>query len=155
MELSGFGIVLLFIVGGGLFILVTLAVGKLLRPNRPNEEKLTTYESGEEPVKNAWGLFNIRFYIVALIFLLFEVEMVFLFPWATVFGQKELIESTDGLWGKFALIETFIFIGILIVGLAYVWRNGMLDWVKPNPAVEDVESIVPEDVYKQINQKYS
>ncbi|HEX6224880.1 MAG TPA: NADH-quinone oxidoreductase subunit A, partial [Chryseolinea sp.] len=83
--LSAFGEVLLFIVAGVIFILVTLLVSKLIRPDRPNPEKLSTYESGEEPVSSAWSQFNIRFYIIALIFLLFEVEIVFLFPWSTVF----------------------------------------------------------------------
>ena len=90
MEISGFGTVLLFILGGLFFIIVALFMGKLLRPNHPNEEKMTTYESGEEPVNNAWGAFNVRFYVIALIFILFEVELVFLFPWAIVFADADL-----------------------------------------------------------------
>ena len=77
IEISGFGTVLLFLVGGIGFLMVTLLLGKLLRPNRPTPEKQTTYESGEEPSGTAWGQFNVRFYIVALIFLLFEAELVF------------------------------------------------------------------------------
>ena len=154
MELSGFGTVLLFLVGGGLFVSITLFVGKLLRPNRPDEQKLTTYESGEDPHGTAWVNFNVRFYIIAVIFLLFELELVFLFPWAIVFGDKELIESTDGLWGWFSLIETFIFIAILGVGLIYVWSSGMLDWVKPIPKSEVLESKVPTEKYQEINEKY-
>ncbi|MBV6645938.1 MAG: NADH-quinone oxidoreductase subunit A [Cyclobacteriaceae bacterium] len=152
--LDGFGTVLLFIVGGLIFVSVTLFVGKLLRPNRPGEQKLTTYESGEETVGNAWGNFNVRFYVVALIFLLFEVELVFLFPWAIVFGDAAKVEATNGLWGKFALVESFIFIAVLLVGLAYAWANGMLDWVKPAPEKNTFRSPVPKELYHQINKKY-
>src|SRR4051794_9113775 len=107
-QLSGFGVILLFIIGAVLFVLSILGLSKLIRPNRPNFEKMTSYESGEDPVGSAWGQFNTRFYIIALIFILFEVEMIFLFPWATVFGQKELIEGTNGLWGWFSLFEVFV-----------------------------------------------
>jgi NADH-quinone oxidoreductase subunit A len=130
-------------------------LGKLLRPNRPNEEKLTTYESGEDPVNNAWVQFNLRFYIIALVFILFEVELVFLFPWAVVFADADLILATDGLWGWFSLIETGIFILILAVGLAYVWVNGMLTWIRSYSPMATFRSKVPKKLYDQINQKYS
>ena len=78
--LSQFSIVLLFIIGGILFLTVTLLASKILRPHRPNAEKLSTYESGEQAVASAWPQFNIRFYVVAILFLLFEVELIFLFP---------------------------------------------------------------------------
>ena len=122
--LSAFGEVLLFILAGIIFILVTLFVSKTIRPHRPNPEKLSTYESGEEPVSSAWAQFNIRFYIIALIFLLFEVEIVFLFPWSTIFANEVLIEETQGVWGWFSLIEMVTFILILALGLAYAWVNG-------------------------------
>lgn len=129
--------------------MITLLVGKILRPSRPTPEKQTTYESGEEPSGTAWGQFNVRFYIIALIFLLFEAELIFLFPWATVFGKEELIQQTNGLWGKFSMIETFIFIGILLVGLAYVWAKGMLEWVRPKPKISDFQSKIPASAYKK------
>ncbi|MEQ6167682.1 MULTISPECIES: NADH-quinone oxidoreductase subunit A [unclassified Ekhidna] len=147
IEISGFGVVLLFLIGGIAFLMITMLVGKMLRPVRPTPEKQTTYESGEEPSGTAWGQFNVRFYIVALIFLLFEAELVFLFPWATVFGKEELIQQTNGLWGKFSMIETFIFIGILLVGLAYVWAKGMLEWVRPKPKTSSYQSKIPESAY--------
>ena len=90
-EISGFETVLLFLVGGLLFVVATLVVGKLLRPHKPNPEKQTTYESGEDPIHSALGNFNPRFYVVALVFILFEAELVFLFPWAIVFGDHELL----------------------------------------------------------------
>lgn len=154
-HLQGFDIVLLFIIGGITFPLIVLSVGRLLRPRRPNPEKLSTYESGEEPFGSAWGNFNVRFYVIALIFLVFEIELVFLFPWAIVFGDADKIRMTDGLWGKFALIETFIFIVILLLGLVYVWANGMLDWAKPRPNVTSFKSVVPKERYMEINKKYS
>jgi len=97
----------------------------MLRPSRPNPAKNSTYECGEEAVGSAWVKFNIRFYVVALIFIIFDVEVVFLYPWATVF--KSL--------GVFALVEVLVFAGILILGLVYAWVKGDLDWVRPEPKV--------------------
>lgn len=154
LYLSAFGEILLYIIAGILFILVTLLVSRLIRPDRPNPEKLSTYESGEETVSSAWNQFNVRFYVVALIFLLFEVEIVFLFPWSTIFANVSLIEQTGGLWGWFAMIEMLIFIVVLALGLAYVWVNGYLDWVKPNPTPTKYESGVPRKLYSEINEKY-
>jgi NADH-quinone oxidoreductase subunit A len=151
---SGFGEVLLFIIAGIVFVVVSLLVSKVIRPNRPNPEKLTTYESGEQPVSSAWTQFNIRFYIVALIFILFEVELVFLFPWSVVFAKKELVEQTNGLWGWFSLVEMIIFIFILALGLAYAWVHGLLDWVKPSQKPTDYKALVPKSLYDQINEKY-
>ncbi len=153
-QLSGYGVILLFLFGGIGFVLVTLLVGRVLRPNRPNEEKMTTYESGEDTVGSAWGNFNIRFYVIALIFLLFELELVFLFPWAIVFADEDLNAATDGMWGKFAVIETFIFVGLLAVGLAYVWKKGMLEWVKPKVQSSDYQSKIPAKAYEDINKKF-
>jgi NADH-quinone oxidoreductase subunit A len=152
--ISEFGQILLFLIAGILFLSLSFLVARLVRPNRPNEQKLETYESGEQPLGTAWSQFNMRFYIVALIFILFEVEIVFLFPWATVFANKELIKQTDGLWGWLSLIEMIIFILILALGLAYAWVNGLLDWVKPTPKPEDIASVVPKELYNNINEKY-
>lgn len=152
--LSDFGILLLFILGAFAFIGLVLFVARLLRPDRPNVEKNSTYESGEEPIGNANVQFNIRFYVVALVFVLFDVELVFLFPWATVFGQERLIRETGGLWGWFALTEAVLFVVILGLGLAYVWAKGYLDWVKPQPKVPTIETQVPTDLYSKVNEKY-
>ncbi|GAB3576704.1 NADH-quinone oxidoreductase subunit A [Spirosoma luteolum] len=152
--LSDFGFILLFILAAFAFIALVLFGASLLRPNRPNVEKNSTYESGEEPVGNANVQFNTRFYVVALVFVLFDVELVFLFPWATVFGQARLIEETGGLWGWFALTEVVLFVVILALGLAYVWAKGYLDWVKPRPTVPTVDTPVPTDLYRAVNEKY-
>ena len=85
-------------------------------------DKLISYECGEIPEGSAWVQFNIRFYVIALIFLIFDVEIVFLFPWAVVYQQLGLL----------AFIEAFIFVLILIVGFVYVWAKGDLEWVKMN-----------------------
>ena len=99
-----------------------MLIQKLVAPNNPKPDKLATYECGEESEGSAWVQFNIRFYVVALIFLIFDVEVVFLFPWAVVFNELGLL----------AFIEMAIFLLILIVGLAYVWKRADLDWVKYN-----------------------
>lgn len=153
--LTDFGQILLFIIAPIAFIAFILGVASLLRVDKPNEEKLTTYESGEDPIGNANIQFNARFYVVALVFLLFEVELLFLFPWAVVFGNEELIEQTNGLWGWFAFAEMLTFIGILVVGLAYAWKKGYLDWVKPRAQVPTVETVVPTSLYEQVNEKYA
>ena len=111
---------LVFLVAVVGLLLFVLVLWKVLRPSRFSEEKLTTYECGEDPTGNAWIQFNIRFYVFALIFIVFDVEAVFLLPWAVVF--REL--------GTFAWLEGLVFIAILVVALAYVWRKGDLAWVR-------------------------
>ena len=118
--LTAYASVLAFIVVALAFLVVNLLVWKVLRPSRFSEEKLTTYECGENPTGSAWIQFNIRFYVFALIFIIFDVEAVFLLPWAVVF--REL--------GMLAFVEGLVFIGILVVALAYVWRKGDLEWVR-------------------------
>ena len=113
--------ILVFLVVAVGFLAVNLILWKVIRPSRPTEEKLTTYECGENPQGSAWIQFNIRFYVFALIFIVFDVEAVFLLPWATVF--REL--------GALAYVEGLVFIAILAVALAYVWRKGDLAWVRP------------------------
>jgi NADH:ubiquinone oxidoreductase subunit 3 (subunit A) len=108
---------LLVVVG---LLVFTLGLWWAIRPARFSEEKLTTYECGENPTGSAWIQFNIRFYVFALIFLVFDVEAVFLLPWAVVFRELGLLAYVEGL----------VFIGILVVALAYVWRKGDLEWVR-------------------------
>jgi NADH:ubiquinone oxidoreductase subunit 3 (subunit A) len=118
--LTSYSSVLAFIVVALGFLVVNLIAWKVLRPARFSEEKLTTYECGENPTGSAWVQFNIRFYVFALIFIIFDVEAVFLLPWAVVF--REL--------GMVAFVEGLVFIAILAVALAYVWRKGDLEWVR-------------------------
>ncbi len=115
-----FGTVLVAAILGIVMVAVPLIVQWLIAPSKKSKEKLETYECGEESEGSAWLQFNIRFYVIALIFLIFDVEVVFLFPWAVVF--KDL--------GLLAMVEMGIFLVILTVGLAYVWVKSDLDWVK-------------------------
>ncbi len=119
--LTAHAAILVFLLAGGGLLAFVLVLWKVVRPERFSEEKLTTYECGEEPVGNAWIQFNIRFYVFALIFIVFDVEAVFLLPWATVFRAL----------GPLAYLEGLVFIAILVVALAYVWRKGDLAWVRP------------------------
>ena len=151
-DLSEFGNLLIFVIGAIIFVTGGLITSRLIRPNRPSYEKLTTYESGEDTVGSAWGQFNLKFYIVALIFLLFEVEIIYLFPWAIIFGDRGLIEATDWKWAWFAVTEMFIFIFILTLGLAYAWRKGYLNWVKPQPKVSSFKSKIPASVYDKFKE---
>lgn len=115
-----FGTILIFALIGIVLVYVPLLLQRLLAPAVYSPDKAGTYECGEVAEGSAWVQFNIRFYVIALIFLIFDVEIVFLFPWAVVF--KEL--------GLLAFVEMAIFLLILIAGLAYVWKKADLDWVK-------------------------
>ena len=117
---NDFGTAFIFVIIGVILIAVPLILQWILSPKNKSYDKLTTYECGEDVEGPAWVKFNIRFYVVALIFIIFDVEAVFFFPWAVVY--KEL--------GLFAFIEMLIFMTILSLGLAYVWVKGDLEWVK-------------------------
>jgi len=123
--LFDFANVLVFTVIGLGFVGVNLFIGRLLRPSNPQVRKLSTYECGEPAMGSAWVNFNIRFYIVALIFIIFEVEIAFIFPVAAVFRRW-----LEGGQGVFAFFEILIFVGILFLGLVYAWVKGDLEWVK-------------------------
>jgi NADH-quinone oxidoreductase subunit A len=110
--------VVVFALVGAAFVIATLVVAWALRPSRPSREKLVPYESGIVPVGDAWGQFNVRYYIFALLFVLFDVESAYLFPWAVRVGQL----------GLFAVVEMAIFLAILGFGLGYAWRKGLLRW---------------------------
>ncbi len=120
-----FANVLVFFVITFLFVGALLALSGLLRPANPEPLKLTSYECGEPPTGGAWINFNIRFYLVALIFVIFDVEVAFIYPVAAVF--KEWVNNGRGV---FALAEIGLFLAILFVGLAYVWVKGDLEWLK-------------------------
>lgn len=117
--LSSYLVVAIF---GGLGVLLVgafLGIGSIFRPDKPSEQKLTAYESGVDPTGDMWSQANIRYYVFALLFVLFDVEAIFIFPWAT---RLEAL-------GLFGLVEMGIFVFILLLGLVYAWRKGMLKWV--------------------------
>lgn len=151
-QLSEYGKILLFAIVGLILVCGTMLLAKFISPKKPNPIKLSTYECGEEATGTSWVQFNPRFYVIALIFLLFDVELIFVFPWATVFGNADLI-AADGRWGWFTMIEMGMFLGILIVGLIYVWKNGDLQWVRPKTRMPQVSVHIPASAYDQINNK--
>lgn len=119
--LTEFGKIFIFLLTAIIFVIVGILTAKLIRPARPSKEKLLTYECGEDAVGSPWVKFNIRFYVVALIFLIFDVEVVMLIPWVMVY--KEL-----GLAGY---IIGGIFLVLLGIGMAYEWKKGDLEWARP------------------------
>jgi NADH-quinone oxidoreductase subunit A len=175
---------LIFLAVGTGFLAVNLFVGRLIRPVRPNAEKETIYECGEPSIGSSWIQFDLRFYVVALLFVIFDVEMAFFFPWSTVFGnatklardnvsheerariQNELIDETvwnarfpapaprvaptpvdperqqadqkaaAGRLAWIAFADILVFFGVLLVGFAYLWKRGDLDWVRSTAAQE-------------------
>ena len=122
---------LVFASVGFAFVFANMAIGSIIRPRRKTEEGLEVYECGEETRGDAWVTFDIRYYTVALVYVIFAVEIAFLFPWAIVLN--EAMAGTGAAAGKgigaFALVEGVIFITILFLGLAYVWAKGDLDWI--------------------------
>jgi NADH-quinone oxidoreductase subunit A len=119
--LTEFGKVFAFILTAILFVIIAVFAAKLVRPARPTKEKLTTYECGENPEGSPWVKFNIRFYVVALIFLIFDVEVVMLIPWALVYQEGGILGFLVGA----------IFLLLLGLGMAYEWRKGDLEWARP------------------------
>jgi len=112
--------VLVFIVLGAVTVALMLGLSRWFAPTAPSAAKSSTYECGEVPYGSSWVQFNIRFYVVALIFIIFDVEVALLYPWAVVFQRLGLL----------AFVEAFIFILILLAGLAYLWKEGDLEWVR-------------------------
>ena len=116
---SSYGVVLAVAVAGVLLVAVAFTLARLMAPHHATRSKLTTYECGIDPVGEGWSQSQIRYYIYAFLFVIFDVESVFLFPWANIFERL----------GYQAVVEMGIFIGILGSGLLYAWRKGVLKWV--------------------------
>jgi len=110
--------ILLFIFVALAFGVATLLLSYLVQPKYPEPEKLTTYECGSEPFSDARMPFPVRYYIFAMLFVIFDIEVIFLYPWAVVFTRIELI----------GLIEMLVFIGLFLVAYVYAWRKGALEW---------------------------
>jgi NADH-quinone oxidoreductase subunit A len=157
---------LVFLVVGSFFLFIHLVMGMFIRPSRPSGEKLTIYECGEPTVGSAWIQFDLRYYVVALLFVVFDVEVAFFFPWAVVFGtaneyarvaenspdaQKlvatlqptgippvspgdpKLTQAGAKNWAWIAFTDIAVFFGVLMVGFAYLWRRGDIDWIRAVP----------------------
>lgn len=113
----------IFVLFGAAFVLLNLTVGSLVRPRLPTPEKSDIYECGEPAVGSSWVQFDLRFYILALVFLIFDVEVALFYPWAVAFGADPDVRPV-------ALVDMLFFFGVLLVGFAYLWRFGYLDWVR-------------------------
>jgi NADH-quinone oxidoreductase subunit A len=173
---------LVFTIVAVIFLFIHLVMGSFIRPSIPDAEKLTIYECGEPTVGSAWVQFDLRYYVVALLFVIFDVEVAFFFPWAAVFGKANQLSNPDAQnrtqlskqlepsgvtparktalkitkrdesvepiqpgaaasWAFIAFWDIAVFFGVLLVGFAYVWRRGDIDWVRAyghhqEPAIE-------------------
>ena len=133
-----FAAVLIFLIVGLLVVYSMILISSLVQRKNPTPGKLSTYECGETPIGSSWIQFNIRFYVIALIFIIFDVEVAFILPCAAVFKDWILHDR-----GMTAFLEIAIFVVILLAGLAYVWAKGDLNWVKAiseEPQEESAES---------------
>lgn len=119
---TNFVVISIFFILGIALPIVALMVGSWLRPHRPTKAKQITYESGVDPTGDSWVQFHVRYYLFALLFVIFDVEAVFLYPWAVVY------DTLRANLGLFALYEMLVFLFFLVVGLVYAWRKGVLEW---------------------------
>ena len=124
MNLDQYLPVLLFILVGAAVGVVPLVLGYVLGPNRPDPEKNSPYECGFEAFEDARMKFDVRYYLISILFILFDLEVAFLVPWATIFG--EIVQTDSVKW--FGFIEMLVFIAILVVGYVFAWAKGALDW---------------------------
>lgn len=115
---NNYVVLLVFLALGTLLPIAALTVGRWLRPSKPSEQKQTTYESGNEPLGEGQIKFNVRYYLYALMFVIFDIETIFLYPWAVAYNQ----------FGLFIFIEMLIFMGLLGIGLLYAWRKKVFQW---------------------------
>lgn len=136
-----FGAVLAFAAVAVGFVLATLTIFKVIRPAFPEPDKAMTYECGEKPIGQAWFNFNPRFYLVALVFVIFEVDIALTFPVATVY--RDWVAAADPSFAWIAFGELFLFTLILVVGLVWVWAHGDLEWVKTLDEVSPEEAVHP------------
>ncbi|MCC3652353.1 MULTISPECIES: NADH-quinone oxidoreductase subunit A [Streptomyces] len=117
---EGYAVVGVLAAVGVLFVVVAFTAGRLLRPVVPTPEKLLTYECGVDPVGEGWAHTQVRYYVYAFLYVIFAVDSIFLFPWATIFAAPG--------FGGVTLVEMFVFLGFLAVGLLYAWKKGVLEW---------------------------
>jgi NADH-quinone oxidoreductase subunit A len=172
--------ILVFLVVSIVFLFIHLMMGKFIRPSRPDPDKLTIYECGEPTIGSAWIQFDLRYYVVALLFVIFDVEVAFFFPWAITFGKANDLrnvdltveerrdlsrqvspsslpltepgasrvvtpnEATEFAW--IAMLDLLVFFGVLLVGFAYLWKRGDIDWVKTVAAERVAEPTQPAAV---------
>ncbi|MBR3091184.1 MAG: NADH-quinone oxidoreductase subunit A [Bacteroidetes bacterium] len=132
IMLSSFGVIFVFFIFALLLVGAAIVTAALIRPSHPNKLKQMNYESGIIPEGSAWVLFNTRFYLVALAYIIFDVELVLLFPWAVTFRTL----------GWYSFIAMAIFVFILLLGLFYDWAKGYLEWDKAKPYIPKLEDLI-------------
>jgi NADH-quinone oxidoreductase subunit A len=176
---------LVFLGVGSFFLFIHLMMGKTIRPAKPESEKLTIYECGEPTVGSAWIQFDLRYYVVALLFVVFDVEVAFFFPWAVVFGDlnalskpsvadsdraaivarlvpttslslegqkaRDIDPQTAQSWAWIAFLDILVFFGVLMMGFAYLWRRGDIDWVRSTAAEKTVD--VAEELPGRVQER--
>jgi NADH-quinone oxidoreductase subunit A len=170
-----------FLVISVIFLFIHLLMGKFIRPANPEADKLTIYECGEPTIGSAWVQFDLRYYVIALLFVIFDVEVAFFFPWAITFGKandlarnglgdeervsitQQLVPALPPLDGSryivkpiasdnatefawIAMIDLLVFFGLLLVGYAYLWKRGDIDWVRTVAAERAAEPVQPPQV---------
>lgn len=128
MNLLNYAYILIFLITGVLFVFVSLFLSRLLTPSKPDPMKQITYECGEKPIGLSWIQFNIRFYVIALAFIIFDVETILILP-----AIVSYLTAVKQFSGAFVFIEILFFVGVLLFGLAYLWAKGDLNWVKKIP----------------------
>jgi NADH-quinone oxidoreductase subunit A len=178
---------LVFLGVGSFFLFIHLMMGKVIRPAKPEGDKLTIYECGEPTVGSAWIQFDLRYYVVALLFVVFDVEVAFFFPWAVVFGNAnalsnpdlpaakreaisaQLVPSLPALpgedasaavidpdtaksWAWVSFVDILVFFGVLMVGFAYLWRRGDIDWVRSTAAEKTTVAVEELPVRVQVGE---
>src|SRR5262245_42379060 len=143
VSLVGYLVLFTFIAAS--FLLITLLIGKLVRPTLPNPEKDAIYECGEPTIGTSWVQFDLRFYVVALVFVIFDIEIALFYPWAVVFKQA----GAAGLW------DMLFFFGIIVVGFLYLWRFGYLDWVRATAGTPRERQVRPDDALGKAARRWS
>lgn len=126
-----------FVVAGVLMAAGALIAGRFLRPSLPNPEKSVAYECGEPAIGTSWVQFDLRFYVVALVFLVFDVEIALFYPWAVVYGSGNRAVKIASLY------DMLFFFGVLVVGFLYLWRFGYLDWVRASTGGRAGQKVAP------------
>ena len=139
--------VTVFVAFGAIFVLANLIAGAFARPNVPNPEKATVYECGEPVIGSSWVQFDLRFYIVALVYLIFDVEVALFYPWAVAYGSAPALAESIGMTTRalrsVAIVDMLFFFGVLLVGFAYLWKRGDIDWVRSTAAETVAEAPPP------------
>lgn len=137
---------------------IAACISRWRRPSKPNPEKIATYESGVEPVGNGWRAVNTRLYLIGLVFILFELETILLFPWASIWIHEKMHQTTSSIWNLYMAVSGTFFILVLGIGLVYVIIKGRLAFSATRLTAEQLEpskNKVPLHYYEKINNKYA